>query len=97
MTTQYLTPSSVKANQIKKNKKTEDHWSCIAHLISCFILSDLGQRSMNDLDSDTSKLSPSTHLVNCLYPPAFMPRGIYFLSFRLSVHQFVYSFIVQLR
>ena len=31
-------------------KRPEDQWSCIAHMRSCFILSDLGQRSKNDLD-----------------------------------------------
>ena len=30
--------------------KPVDHWSCNAHLRSCFILSDLGQSSKNDLD-----------------------------------------------
>ena len=30
--------------------KPEDHRSCIAHLKSCFIFSDIGQKSKNDFD-----------------------------------------------
>ena len=46
----------------KKKRKPEDHWSCIPHLRSSFILSDLGQSSKNNL-APGAHLSPCTHLV----------------------------------